>query len=116
MYRLKQDFPDVFVEINGGITTIDDIKTHLTKVDGVMIGREAYQSLYSSRNHAAVGRPVPNRADIFYQLLDFWQSVTRVAPLTTIMRHYLGLFQGLTGSRKWRQALSGQNPLGRASS
>ena len=113
VYRLKQDFPDVFVEINGGITTIDDIKTHLTKVDGVMIGREAYHNPYILAEAMQLwGEPVPSRADIFYQLLDFLAvSDARGTPLTAIMRHYLGLFQGLTGSRKWRQALSGQKSL-----
>lgn len=113
VYRLKQDFPDVFVEINGGITTIDEIKTHLTKVDGVMIGREAYHNPYILAEAMQLwGEPVPSRADIFYQLLDFLAaSDARGTPLTVIMRHYLGLFQGLTGSRKWRQALSGQKSL-----
>ena len=113
VYRLKQDFPEVFVEINGGITTIDEIKTHLTKVDGVMIGREAYHNPYILAEAMQLwGEPVPSRADIFYQLLDFLAaSDARGTPLTVIMRHYLGLFQGLTGSRKWRQALSGQKSL-----
>ena len=58
------------------------------------------------------GEAIPTRGQIFYQLLEFLaESDQRGTPLTVIMRHYLGLFQGLTGSRKWRQALSGQKQL-----
>ncbi len=113
VYRLKQDFPDVFVEINGGITTVDEIKTHLNHVDGVMIGREAYHNPYIlAKSMALWGETVPNRADIFYQLLEFLANCEQHGrPLTVLMRHYLGLFQGLNGSRKWRQALSGQKSI-----
>lgn len=112
VYRLKQDFPTMFVEINGGITTLDDIQTHLKHVDGVMIGREAYHNPYLlAQSMTLWGEDVPSRAVIFYQLLEQLNSLPTSTPLTAVVRHYLGLFQGLAGSRKWRQALSGQKSL-----
>lgn len=113
VYRLKQDFPHLTIEINGGITTLCDIKQHLQYVDGVMIGREAYHNPYILAEAMTLwGEAIPTRGQIFYQLLEFLaESDQRGTPLTVIMRHYLGLFQGLTGSRKWRQALSGQKQL-----
>lgn len=110
VYRLKQVFPNVFVEINGGIKTLDEIKTHLNHVDGVMIGREIYHNpMLLGEMMTLWGETVPTHRQIFEQLLEFLAECEKNGtPLTVIMRHYLGLFQGLTGSRKWRQALSGQ--------
>lgn len=113
VYRLKQDFPELFVEINGGIKTLEDIQTHLQHVDGVMIGREAYHNPYILAESLALWGEVPkSREQIFAELLQFLAEKENVGtPLTVLMRHYLGLFQGLTGSRKWRQALSGQKSI-----
>lgn len=113
VYRLKQDFPEMIVEINGGITTIEQIQTHLQHVDGVMIGREAYHNPYILAQAMILwGEKPKSREQIFAQLLEFLaQREQAGTPLTVIMRHYLGLFQGMPGSRKWRQALSGQTHL-----
>ena len=113
VYRLKQEFPEVFVEINGGITTVAQMREHLQQVDGVMIGREAYHNPYILAEASELWgeTPVP-REQIFYQLLELLAQFEQEGlPLTVVMRHYLGLFQGLTGSRKWRQALSGQKSI-----
>lgn len=113
VYRLKQDFPDIFIEINGGIQTVTEMQTHLQYVDGVMLGREAYHNPYILAEAMALWDEVPkSRGQIFAELLAFlaeWEQAG--TPLTVLMRHYLGLFQGLTGSRKWRQALSGQKSI-----
>lgn len=113
VYRLKQEFSNLTVEINGGITSVEAIKTHLTYVDGVMIGREAYHNPYILAEAMALwDEPIPSRTTIFYQLLQLLiEQEARGLPLTAVVRHYLGLFQGLTGARKWRQALSGQKSL-----
>ena len=112
VYRLKAEFPDLFVEINGGIKTLDEIRSHLTHVDGVMIGREAYHNPFIlAQSMALWGQDVPSRADIFYQLLEQLKGIEQHTPLTAVVRHYLGLFQGLAGCRKWRQTLSGQKSL-----
>ncbi len=110
VYRLKQDFPELYIEINGGIKTLDDIKTHLAYVDGVMIGREAYHNPFILAQSLALrGEQPPNHRDIFEQLLI--QLAQQKPPLTAVIRHYLGLFNGLIGARQWRQALSGQKSL-----
>ena len=113
VYRLKRDFPEIFVEINGGIKTVDEIKMHLEHVDGVMIGREAYHNPYILAESLALWGEIPkSREQIFAELLEFLAKTEADGlPLTVIMRRYLGMFQGLNGSRKWRQALSGQKHI-----
>ncbi|WP_230656843.1 tRNA dihydrouridine(20/20a) synthase DusA [Psychrobacter sp. I-STPA10] len=113
VYRLKQEFPSLFIEINGGITTIEEIKQHLSHVDGVMIGRAAYQNPYIMAEAMCLwGQTPPTRAQILTQLYPYLeQQVANGEPLPSIARHFLGLFQGLAGARKWRQALSGKQKL-----
>lgn len=113
VYRLKQDFPALDIEINGGIETIEDIKTHLQHVDGVMIGRAFYHNPYLlAETNSLWGAPIPKRSDILAQLYPYLEKQSaKGETLPTMTRHYLGLFQGLTGARKWRQALSGKPQL-----
>ncbi|MDO4427514.1 MAG: tRNA dihydrouridine(20/20a) synthase DusA [Moraxella sp.] len=113
VYRLKQEFSHLFIEINGGIKTLDEIKTHLNQVDGVMIGREAYHSpMLLGQCNELWGESVPTHSQIFEKLLILLENFEKTGvPLTLVMRHYLGLFQGLIGARKWRQVLSGQKSL-----
>ncbi len=113
VYRLKQEFADLFIEINGGITSVDDIKTHLAYVDGVMIGRAAYQNPYLLAEAMQLWGETPkSRVDILSALYPYLeQQVALGEPLPSIARHVLGLFQGLPGARKWRQALSGKQHL-----
>ena len=113
VYRLKQDFPTLDIEINGGIETVADIKTHLQHVDGVMIGRAFYHNPYLlAEANSLWGTPTPKRSDILAKLYPYLEEqVAKGEALPTMTRHYLGLFQGLTGARKWRQALSGKPQL-----
>ncbi|MFL1731480.1 tRNA dihydrouridine(20/20a) synthase DusA [Moraxella oculi] len=113
VYRLKSEFPELFIQINGGIKTLDEIKAHLKVVDGVMVGREFYHNpMLLGQCNELWGDPVPTHAEIFYQLLRLLEHFESLGvPLTVVMRHYLGLFQGLVGSRKWRQDLSGKRHL-----
>lgn len=113
VYRLKQDFPTLAIEINGGITTVEEIKTHLHYVDGVMIGRAAYQNPYILAEAMSLwGEPAVSRAEVIQALLPYLSAqVAKGEPLPSIARHFLGLFQGLPGARKWRQALSGKHSL-----
>jgi len=113
VYRLKQDFPELEIEINGGIETIADIEAHLQHIDGVMIGRAFYHNPYllAEANHLW-GEPAPKRSDILEQLYPYLEEqIAKGEALPTMTRHYLGLFQGLMGARKWRQALSGKPQL-----
>lgn len=113
VYRLKSEFPELFIEINGGIKTLDEIKTHLTQVDGVMIGREFYHNpMLLGQCNELWGESVPTHSEIFDKLLILLENFEKSGTsLTLVMRHYLGLFQGLAGSRKWRQELSGKKSL-----
>ena len=113
VYRLKQDFPALDIEINGGIETVADIEAHLQHIDGVMIGRAFYHNPYLlAEANSLWGKPAPKRSDILAQLYPYLEEQTaKGEALPTMTRHYLGLFQGLTGARKWRQALSGKPQL-----
>jgi tRNA-dihydrouridine synthase A len=113
VYRLKQDFPELDIEINGGIETIEEVKNHLQHIDGVMIGRAFYHNPYLlAEANSLWAAPIPKRSEILEQLYPHLrQQVEKGEPLSTMARHYLGLFQGLTGARKWRQALSGKPQL-----
>jgi tRNA-dihydrouridine synthase A len=111
VYRLKQERPNLTIEINGGIKTFAETEHHLQHVDGVMIGREAYHNPYLLAEMGQLWKlEAPDRFDIIEQMLPYiHQRVAEGAPLSIITRHILGLFQNLPGARKWRQALSGAN-------
>lgn len=113
VYRLKQEFPALKIEINGGISTIEQIKEHLQYVDGVMIGRAAYQNPYLLAEAMTLwGEQPPTREDILAKLYPYLdEQAAKGEPLPSVARHFLGLFQGLPGARKWRQALSGKQQL-----
>ncbi|UNU74329.1 tRNA dihydrouridine(20/20a) synthase DusA [Moraxella nasovis] len=113
VYRLKQEFPHLFIEINGGIDSLDAIKTHLQYVDGVMVGRAFYHNpMLMSECNKLWGLNTPSQRQILEQLYPYLQQrVSQGANLGTLTRHFLGIFQGLTGARKWRQDLSGKKNL-----
>jgi tRNA-dihydrouridine synthase A len=111
VYQLKADFPELNIVINGGITTIPECQQHLDNVDGVMIGREAYQNpwLLAEVDSAIFGmdKPAISRDDVMAKLLPYVeQQLTRGARLNHITRHILGLFQGVPGAKKFRRYLS----------
>ncbi len=111
VYRLKQERPELLIEINGGIKTFTETEQHLQHVDGVMIGREAYHNPYLLAELGQLWQlDVPDRFEIMEQMLPYIaKRMQEGAPLSIITRHILGLFQNLPGARKWRQALSGGN-------
>ena len=99
----------MFIEINGGIQTLQQTQDHLMQVDGVMIGRAAYHDPYLLAQCMTLWQQTPpNRFEIMQQFIPYIeQRLSEGAPLGIITRHILGLFQHLPGARKWRQALSG---------
>ncbi len=113
IYRLKADFPELFIEVNGGIDDINDIKTHLNHVDGVMIGRAFYHNpMLMGMCGTLWDEPIPTHREILENLYPYLEKrAEQGANLATLTRHYLGLFQGLAGARKWRQDLSGKQNL-----
>ena len=112
VYRLKQAFPNLTIVLNGGITTIEQVHEHLAHVDGVMIGRQAYQHpWFLSELHQALGYPTDampvSRADVVAKLLPYVErELGRGVLLKHITRHMLGLFSGQPGARGWRRYLS----------
>lgn len=111
VYQLKREFPALEIIINGGITSVDACQAHLQQVDGVMIGREAYQNpwLLSEVDHAIYGeQPTSqNRYEVLENLLIYVeQQAAHSTRVSHIGRHALGLFQGLPGAKQWRRHLS----------
>ena len=110
VYRLKKDFPEEEVIVNGGINSIYQIKNHLEKVDGVMIGRSVYHSPYFL---AEIEREIFNndnissRKEIIENLIPYVKSeIKKGTRLNQIMRHTIGLFHGQTGANFWKRYLS----------
>jgi tRNA-dihydrouridine synthase A len=111
VYRLKADYPQLTIVINGGIQTLDECQLHLQHVDGVMLGREAYQNpwMLADVDEVLFGmdKPAESRDDIVAALLPYTEAqLARGASLNHITRHILGLYQGVPGARKFRRHLS----------
>ncbi|MBJ6609098.1 MAG: tRNA dihydrouridine(20/20a) synthase DusA [Candidatus Thiothrix moscowensis] len=111
VYQLKQEFPQLEIIINGGITTLEQCQQHLQHVDGVMVGREAYHNpwLLAQVDPLFYGTPAPfhERKEALEALLGFVQVQRNAGvPLNHMTRHILGLFQGMSGARGWRRYLS----------
>lgn len=111
VYQLKQDFPTLTLVINGEIKTLRDAKQHLQRLDGVMIGREAYQNpgmlIQADSELFNEIDPFTNQTDIVTAMLPYIeQELSHGVPLNHITRHMLGLFQGISGAKRWRRYLS----------
>lgn len=111
VHRLKQRYPDLKISINGGFKTLSDCLTQLDHVDGVMMGREAYQNPYIL---AAVDREIfactdtmPSRAEVMEQYLSYVAvQLAQGTALQHMTRHILGLYKGQPGGRLFRRHLS----------
>ena len=110
VYKLKQDFKDLEIIINGGITSTDQVKNHLDKVDGVMIGRSVYHSPYllaEIENEIFENYDIKDREEVIEDLIDYVKAeVKKGTRVNQVMRHTLGLFHGQTGSSHWKRYLS----------
>ena len=111
VYRLKAEYPALCIEINGGITTLEQAVGHLQHVDGVMIGRAAYEHPYlfafaDAMFFGATASP-PTRQQVLEALLPYLEHwVTRGIPPYRIVRHVLGLFAYQRAARVWKRCLS----------
>ena len=110
VYKLKKDFKDLEIIINGGISSTDEIKNHLNKVDGAMIGRSIYHSPYML---AEIEKEIFNndnvlsREQVIEQLVPYVKNeIKNGTRMNQIMRHTLGLFHGKTGSSFWKNYLT----------
>jgi tRNA-dihydrouridine synthase A len=97
VYRLKADFPELEIVINGGVNTWADITTHLAYVDGVMLGRVAYH------NPWLLADPGKTRAGVVRAMYEY---AKRLESLRHVTRHMLGLYHGHRKARLWRRMLT----------
>jgi len=111
-YRLRQDFPDLVIVVNGGITESGQIAGHLAHVDGVMLGRAAYYNpwMMSEWDQRFFADPAQDRSreSVELAMVDYMERAHAEdgCPWYAIARHMLGLRHGLRGARRWRQVWS----------
>lgn len=111
VYKIKEAFPDLFIEINGGIKTIESIKEHLCHVDGVMLGRVAYDNpfLLTEVDQFYEGGKVNNisRREVIEHLIDYVEQFKEDKRMgQQALKNVLGLFHSKRGSRLWRQLIT----------
>jgi tRNA-dihydrouridine synthase A len=112
VHRLKRDFPHLTIAINGGITSLDAAEAQLALVDGVMIGREAYQNPWmlaeaDRRIFGDADAPVRSRQEIIEAFLPYVEAMrSQGAPLGAMTRHLLGLYQAVPGARLFRRHIA----------
>ncbi|GAA3918286.1 tRNA dihydrouridine(20/20a) synthase DusA [Litoribacillus peritrichatus] len=112
VYRIKEQFPDFHISLNGGVKTLEEAEAHLTKVDGVMIGREAYNNpyLFAAADQRIFGDNAATQATRHEAIRSLYPYVEaeleRGTYLNHIARHMLGMFQAVPGARKFRRHIS----------
>ncbi|MEO7917464.1 MAG: tRNA dihydrouridine(20/20a) synthase DusA [Dokdonella sp.] len=109
VHRLKHEFPELSIIINGGINTLADVQTQRERVDGVMLGRAAYHQPYLIAEIGAAldGLVLPERDAVVRGMRDYSEAhIANGGRLQHITRHILGLYQGMPGGRLWRRSLS----------
>jgi tRNA-dihydrouridine synthase A len=111
VYRLKAALPDVPIIINGGITSLDEAKRHLAHVDGVMLGRAAYQEPWRllAVDPELFGDAAPHATmkDVLVAMLPYIErQLAQGTRLHAITRHFVGAFHGVPGARAFRRHLA----------
>ena len=110
VYKIKKENPDLEIIINGGISKVEEIKNHLKKCDGVMIGRAIYQNPYFLVNiekEIFEVKNLPTREAVAEGLLEYLErEVKKGTKVNHVMRHTVGLYHGQTGSKNWKRYLS----------
>ncbi|WP_109317519.1 tRNA dihydrouridine(20/20a) synthase DusA [Pseudovibrio ascidiaceicola] len=111
VYRLKQRLPDVFIGVNGGVATLEETSVHLEKLDGVMMGRAAYQNpmLLAEVDRVVYGEATDTISPV--EAMDIYRSyiedeLTAGTKLASITRHILGTYQGVPGARHFRRIMT----------
>lgn len=111
VFQLKRDFPNLLMSINGGVTTLEQSKTLLNSVDGVMMGRGVYQNpsimLDVDREIYGIDTPKQTRHEIVYKMMEYTQKqIDNGSNFWHVVRHMLGLFTACQGAKAWRRYLS----------
>ena len=131
VHRLKQEFPRLAIELNGGIRNLEEARRHLAHTDGVMIGRAVYEDPYllagadDSFYSAAAGggqgqgdgKSIGPRqrsltpTELAQEMIPYIErQCARGLHPKAVTRHMLGLFRGRPGARGWRRHLSENGP------
>ena len=115
VYKIKENFPELNIVINGGFDKLEQIKSQLKYVDGVMIGRAAYKNpfllskidnLIFNNNKSSI-----TRKSVLEKYRNYAEKqIQKGVNLKNLTRHLIGLYQGQPGARKYRQMLSGSIP------
>src|SRR6202167_5952942 len=111
VYRLKASMPDVPIIINGGIASLAEARQHLVHVDGVMLGRAAYQEpwrlLAADPELFGVAAPYATMKDVFEAVMPYIEDeLAQGTRLHSITRHFVGAFHGVPGARAFRRHLA----------
>lgn len=112
VYQLKKDYPHLDISINGGVKTLNESIAHLDKLDGVMMGREAYANpfILAQVDQLIYGDETVNpitRHQVVRNMYNYIEDeMTKGANFWHVARHMLGMFQGLPGARSYRRHLS----------
>ncbi len=112
VHRLKKEFPNLTICINGGVNTREEVSAQLLEVDGVMIGREAYHNPWWltswDEDFFGSGGRIKTREEVEALMCDYMlrEATANGTAFSAIARHMLGLRHGLPGSRRWRQVWS----------
>jgi tRNA-dihydrouridine synthase A len=111
VYELKRMRPDLTVVINGGVATLEQVQSHLARVDGAMIGRAAYQSpwILAQVDRVLFGEEarVRTRRDALAAFMPYLaRELDAGTPFNAMTKHVLGLFNGVAGARAFRRHLS----------
>jgi tRNA-dihydrouridine synthase A len=101
VYRLKQDFPQLEIVLNGGVVRREQIQTHLQHVDGVMLGRAAYHDPW------VIADEDKTRSEVVLSMIPYAKRlISEGNSLRSLARHMLGLYHGTPRARLWRRMLS----------
>ena len=115
VHRMKERFPELEIITNGQLASIEDCKAQLARVDGVMVGRAAYQTpwLLARVDPALFGEPAPvnSRVEAVEKFMPYVAArLAEGVPLNAMTKHILGLFHGVPGARAFRRVLSEEAP------
>ena len=111
VYRLKQDFPELEVILNGGLTNLDQADQAMKNIDGVMLGRAAYYTpwILAEVDNRIFGTSTPevSRESVMLIYCNYIEeNLPKGVPLSAMTRHTLGLYHGVSGARKFRRVIS----------
>lgn len=111
VYRIKERRPDLTIIVNGGIGSFGEAEEHLMHVDGVMLGRVAYQNPYIlaevDQRLFGGGEPIPSRVEVLDSFMPYVEAeLARGVRLNQMTRHILGLFHGQPRARAFRRVLA----------